>query len=92
MNNKLIGRGRAICLELDNDVDDFVQTKAALSQSQKQFSQVINNILEGVVLFEMDGMVPRIQYISDNALRLYDIEEEKYQAELAAGKTPDETR
>lgn len=73
-----------------HDVDDFVQTKAALSQSQKQFSQVINNILEGVVLFEMDGMVPRIQYISDNALRLYDIEEEKYQAELAAGKTPDE--
>jgi len=27
MNNKSIGRGRAICLELDNDVDDFVAYK-----------------------------------------------------------------
>jgi hypothetical protein len=27
MNNKLIGKGRAICLELDNDVDDFVAYK-----------------------------------------------------------------
>jgi hypothetical protein len=27
MNNKLIGKGRAICLELDNDIDDFVAYK-----------------------------------------------------------------
>jgi len=27
MNNKSIGKGRAICLELDNDVDDFVAYK-----------------------------------------------------------------
>lgn len=72
------------------DVDELVQTQVALSQSQEQLELIVNNILEGIIIFEVNGVKPKIQYMSDKALRFYGIDKDYYQEEISLGKTPDE--
>ncbi len=72
------------------DIDELVLAKAAQSKSEARFSQVINNIVEGVVIFEMKEGVPKIKYVSDTALRFYGIGKEEYWEKTASGEMPAE--
>jgi|GEM_PF-1766196 len=72
------------------DVNRLIQTQTALSENRERIALILNKLLEGVVIFEINGGRPRIQYVSDTALHFYGIEKERYREAIAAGKTPDE--